>query len=332
MARVRPTSPPSRPRDTAAFGWRNVVFGGGAFDIRGPAQNQRGWELFELGQKTFWDVPGAIDWDAPWAEDPEDAEAIAAMLAFLCPGEKAAVTGATLISLQVPSEEAKFYFAEQALEEAKHYDALRRAIPRLTGRPIEPPRPAVRMLYSFGVIDRRDVAFMMGNINIIGEHLANQIFSRIKPVAQSAPLQQMLELISRDEARHIAAGRRFWPEIWPEWRRNRHRIMAKNLAVCLLLSVAGRDLVRPMQRLGVDLEVMAEKMYDHWEDVMGGLPALPEQAVVDALMGFVRKYTRGSVALLAAFTDADGNLDAGRLIDACERALTSPRALRRIFA
>ena len=29
------------------------------------------------------------------------------------------------------------------------------------------------------VIDRSDVAFMMGNINIIGEHLAHQILHRI---------------------------------------------------------------------------------------------------------------------------------------------------------
>ena len=53
------------------------------------------------------------------------------MLGFLCPGEKAAVTGASLISTLVKTEEAKFYFVEQALEEAKHYDALRRLIPKI---------------------------------------------------------------------------------------------------------------------------------------------------------------------------------------------------------
>ena len=79
----------------------------------------------------------------------------------------------------MPSEEAKFYFAEQALEEAKHYDAMRRLVPKITGRPMEAPSPWVRLLYTFGVLERDDVAFMMGNINIIGEHLANQILHKV---------------------------------------------------------------------------------------------------------------------------------------------------------
>src|SRR4051812_32323271 len=158
-------------RDTASLDVRSVLFGGGTFDVSGDHPNRKGWDIFELGQRSFWAVPTAIPWDEPVREDPEHAEHIAAMLGFLCPGEKAAVTGASLISTMVPSEEAKFYFAEQALEEAKHYDVLRRLIPKITGRPLAPPGLWVRLLFSFGVVERDDVAFMMGNINIIGEHL-----------------------------------------------------------------------------------------------------------------------------------------------------------------
>ncbi|MGH7329742.1 MAG: ferritin-like domain-containing protein, partial [Polyangiaceae bacterium] len=153
------------PRNAASMRWRDVLFGGGVFDVSGDHPNKKGWEIFELGQKSFWAVPTAIAWDEPIRENPEYAEPIAAMLTFLCPGEKAAVTGASYISNLVRSEEAKFYFAEQALEEAKHYDALRRVIPKITGRPLDPPNFWVRFLYSFGVVDRDDVAFMMGNIN-----------------------------------------------------------------------------------------------------------------------------------------------------------------------
>src|SRR5580704_10166761 len=150
------------PRDTASMGWRNVLFGGGVFDTSGEHPNQKGWDIFELGQKSFWAVPTAVAWDEPVREDPKYAESIAAMLGFLCPGEKAAVTGASYISTLVRSEEAKFYFAEQALEEAKHYDALRRLVPKITGRAMDPPPAMVRLLYTFGVLDRDDVAFMMG--------------------------------------------------------------------------------------------------------------------------------------------------------------------------
>lgn len=320
------------PRDTASLTWRSVVFGGGSFDVGSEHQNRRGWELFELGQKSFWDVPGAIAWDEPVRENPEYIEAIAAMLGFLCPGEKAAVTAASCISLMVPSEEAKFYFAEQALEEAKHYDALRRIVPKITGRPMDQPKPSVRLLYSFGVIDRDDVAFMMGNVNIIGEHLANQIFNKIKPVSDSIQVQQLLKLIGQDESRHIAAGRRFFGEVYPDYSKNRRRIMAKNLMTTMLLAIAARDLVNPMKTLGIELDEIMAKMYDHYEDVVGGLPPFPEQAILDALLRHVRRSTPVAIRSLEAMTDNRGALDYGRMLHACEQALRSPRALARMFA
>jgi rubrerythrin len=200
-------------RDTATMSLKHVVLGGGVFDNTGEHPNKKGWDIFELGQKSFWAVPTAIDWSAPVREDPEYAEAIAAMLAFLAPGEKAAVHGASMISTKVQSEEAKFYFVEQALEEAKHFDALRRLYGKITGRPLGEPSAAVRLLYSFGVVDPDDVAFMMGSINIIGEHLANQIFHKINHVAKDETVRKTLALIGKDESRHIAAGQRFFPEV-----------------------------------------------------------------------------------------------------------------------
>src|SRR5438552_15518711 len=212
-------------RDTASVSLKHILFGGGVFDTSGEHPNKKGWDIFALGQKSFWAVPTAVAWDEPVREDPQYAEAIAAMLAFLCPGEKMAVTGASHISTLVRSEEAKFYFAEQALEEAKHYDALRRMIPKITGKPMAEPGPWVRLLYSFGVVDRDDVAFMMGNINIIGEHLAHQILHQINRVATDPVVRQVIAFIGRDESRHIAAGQRFFPEVFPEFKQHRHRIM-----------------------------------------------------------------------------------------------------------
>ncbi len=209
---------PSAVRDTASMSWRHVLLGGGVFDTTGEHPNKKGWEIYELGQRSFWAVPTAIAWDEPVREDPEYGEAIAAMLGFLCPGEKAAVTGASLLSTRVKSEEAKFYFAEQALEEAKHYDALRRLIPKITGRPMPAPNPWVRLLYSFGVVDENDPAFMMASINIIGEHLANQIFHQINHVAKDPTVRKVLALIGKDESRHIAAGQRFFVEVYPHLR------------------------------------------------------------------------------------------------------------------
>ena len=319
-------------RDTASMDWRAVLFGTGVFDTTAEHPNKKGWEIFELGQKSFWAVASAVPWDEPVREDPAYADHIAAMLTFLCPGEKAAVTGASYVSTLVKSEEAKFYFAEQALEEAKHYDALRRLIPKITGRPMDPPSVWVRLLYSFGVVNRDDVAFMMGNINIIGEHLANQIFHKINHVAVDPSVRKVLALIGRDESRHIAAGQRFFPEVFDEFAKNRQKIMAKNLATTVVLALAAHDLVGPMRAMKISLEDIMDAMYQHYHDVTAGLPAFPEQAVLDALLKLVRTSTPVAIRTIQAMTDDHGRIETGRLVAACERALRSPRALRDLFA
>ncbi len=319
-------------KDTASVGWRDVLFGGGLFDVSGDHPNQKGWDIFELGQKSFWAVPTAIDWDAPVEEDPEYAEAIAAMLTFLTPGEKSAVTGASLISTQVKSEEAKFYFVEQALEEAKHFDALRRIVPMISGQPMPAPSRAVRMLYSFGVLDPKDVAFMMGNINVIGEHLANQIFHRINHVAISPQVKELIALIGKDESRHVAAGKRFFPETYFEYRKHRHEIMAKNVATTLLLAIAGGELVGPMRKLGIDLAQIMEAMYQHYADVTGGLPPFPDQALFTSILEMVRGATPITIRAIGHMTGDDGHFDTRRFMSMCHDVASSPRALRQMFS
>jgi rubrerythrin len=323
---------PGVARDTASLSWRHVVFGGGVFDTTGEHPNKKGWEIFELGQKSFWAVPTAVAWDEPVREDPQYAEAIAAMLGFLCPGEKAAVTGASLISTMVKSEEAKFYFAEQALEEAKHYDALRRLIPKITGRPLEAPSPWVRLLYSFGVIDPNDVAFMMGSINIIGEHLANQIFHKINHVAKDESVRKLLALIGRDESRHIAAGQRFYAEVYDDYRKKRAGILAKNVATTIVLAIASYELVNPMRALKIDLVEVMDAMYKHYEDVTGSLPPFPEQALRDAIVELVRRSTPRAIRAISAMTGEHGRFEPRRFVAACEAAVKSPRALRDLLA
>ncbi len=317
-------------RDTASMSWKDVVFGGGGFDVSSDHQNQKGWDIFELGQRSFWAVPTAIDWNAEVKEDAEMGPHIAAMLGFLCPGEKAAVTGASYISTLVRGEEAKFYFAEQALEEAKHYDVMRRIIPKITGAPMPEPGFFTRLLYTFGVLERDDVAFMMGNINIVGEHLAHQILHQLNHAAKDPMVRQVIALVGRDESRHIAAGQRFFPEVRKQFREHHRRILAKNLATTVILALASYELINPMRALKIDLADVMEKMYQHFADVTSdlGLRTFPEQATIETVLELVRKRTPHVIRSISAFTNERGEPKMGKLLTACARAATSPRALR----
>jgi hypothetical protein len=73
-------------------------------------------------------------------------------------------------------------------------------------------------------------------------------------------------------------------------------------------------------------------MYSHHEQVTGAFPAFLDQALLDAILTLVRRSTPGAVRMIAGLTDDQGQLGLRRTLEACERALTSPRRLRALFA
>jgi hypothetical protein len=330
--KTAPQTSSSSLRDTASVSAWHVLRGTGLFDVSFERPNRDGWHIYEAGQRQFWAVEEQVDWNAPWDEDPEVARHAAAMLAFLCPGEKAAVTGASLISTQVRSEEAKFYFAEQALEEAKHYEALRRLVPAMTGRPFPEPSVWVRALFSYGVLDPNDLPFMMSNINVVGEHLANQIFRKIKPAVRDEKTLKILNLIGKDESRHIAAGERFWPqECGDRLGRFATTMAVKNATTTVLLLLAAYDLVGPMEALGIDLGGIMENMLSHFDSVTGSHRGA-SSAFLTILLRFLQKLTPGVIHAIGKVSDADGNFDFAKVQGIVEHAMKSPRYLFRLTA
>lgn len=319
-------------KDTTSVTPWHVAAGTGLFDMSFERPNREGWHVYEAGQRQFWAVEEQIDWNAAWNEDKEVAKHAGAMLAFLCPGEKAAVTGASLMSLAVSSEEAKFYFAEQALEEAKHFEALRRLVPAMTGEPFPAPNIWVRALYTYGVIDPEDLPFMMGNINVVGEHLANQIFRKIKPVVRDEKTLKILNLIGKDESRHIAAGERFFPsECGRLLGRSATKIARKNATTAVLLLLATYHLVGHMEALEIDLADIVTKMYEHYDDVTGAHRGI-SAAFLTALIKVLKRFTPGVIHVVGDVTDAEGSFDFEKISGLAERIASSPRYLVRLVA
>jgi rubrerythrin len=320
------------PRDTASLSVWHVLRGTGLFDVGFDHPNRDGWQIYEAGQKKFWPVEDAVDWAQPFDEEPEVARAAGAMLAFLCPGEKAAITGASLISTRVRSEEAKLYFVEQAIEEAKHYEALRRLVPKLTGEEFPRPNVWVRALYSYGVIDPDDLPFMMGNINVVGEHIANSVFRKIRPRVRDPKTIKLLSLIGQDESRHIAAGNRFYgQECGPYLARNATRIARKNATTAVLLLLASHRLVGPMRTLDIDLCQVMSSMYQHYDEVTGTHRGFAG-AFLTALLRVLDKLTPRVIDALGAIEDDEGRFDFERFSGLVERLVRSPRALARLVA
>jgi hypothetical protein len=232
----------------------------------------------------------------------------------------------------VKSEEAKFYFAEQALEEAKHFEALRRLVPAMTGEPFPDPNVWVRALYSYGVIDPNDLPFMMGNINVVGEHLANQIFRKIKPVLRDEKTLKILNLIGKDESRHIAAGERFFPvECGKNLGRYATTIARKNATTAVLLLLATYHLVGHMEALDIDLADIATKMYEHYDQVTDSHRG-PSAAFLTVLIKFLKRLTPAVIHTVGDVTNGQGSIDFEKISAVAERIATSPRYLMRLVA
>ncbi len=106
----------------------------------------------------------------------------------------------------------------------------------------------------------------------------------------------------------------------------------KNLATTFILACATYELVNPMRKLKIDLDAVMKKMYDHYEEVTHSLPPFPEQAIRDGIMDFLREGTTKTIGRIEKYTGADGELDMKRILETCERAVRSPKALRELFA
>jgi hypothetical protein len=89
--------------------------------------------------------------------------------------------------------------------------------------------------------------------------------------------------------------------------------------------------VNPMRALNVDLIEIMDAMYKHYNDVTSGLPAFPEQEILEKIVTHLRKQTPVTIARIQKATDESGKIDAKKLVAMCEEAIKSPRILRDVL-
>jgi uncharacterized ferritin-like protein (DUF455 family) len=127
------------------------------------------------------------------------------MLSQFLHGEQGALVATAKIVQQAPTEEAKFYAANQVADEARHVEVYHRYLTEKLGISYE-IHPALASLLEDIVTDARwDMTYL--GMQIMVEGLALAAFGLMKLMMQDEPLiQDLTTRVMNDESRHVAFG------------------------------------------------------------------------------------------------------------------------------
>ena len=212
----------------------------GAYNWDYREQDNRIRKLYELGKQLNWNASADIDWAATpdfpnrpppsdeqrrqWEENrkqsifagfaPFEAMSIDALidwgrhqhswaLSQFLHGEQGALLVASQLVSCAPTFNAKLYAASQTFDEARHVEAFNRYLQTKVGF-MYPVSRSLKLLLDKILTDPRwDLKFI--GMQIIIEGLALAAFNTMKSTTDPV-LRNVIELVIRDEARHVTFG------------------------------------------------------------------------------------------------------------------------------
>jgi hypothetical protein len=199
--------------------------------------------LYELGKRFNWNAELDVDWSqkppAPEAVDAEGPEGFAEhpkwqaltpeqkrefsyrsqaqTLSQFLHGEQGALMVASQLVSCAPTHDAKLYAASQTFDEARHVEVFHRYLVERC-RMIYPINPNLKALLDKVLTDERwDLKFI--GMQILIEGLALAAFQTIHQTTRDPLLRDIIELVMRDEGRHVAFGVNYledWIRALPE--------------------------------------------------------------------------------------------------------------------
>lgn len=202
----------------------------GSFNWDYDSANAKIRRLYELGKAHNWNAAIDVDWDASCdvADFPSDPElnalkgfpayealshdekvrfawkAHAQTLSQFLHGEQGALLVASQLVSCAPTADAKLYAASQTFDEARHVEVFN-AYLRRRCRMVYPINKNLKALIDKVLADERwDLKFI--GMQLIIEGLALAAFGAQIRITRDPLLKQVLELVSRDEGRHVAFG------------------------------------------------------------------------------------------------------------------------------
>ncbi|KAF0804985.1 hypothetical protein A6D6_02617 [Alcanivorax xiamenensis] len=187
-------------------------------------------KLYRLGKELNWNADMDVDWSQnfpksevpldqklnpfhdwePFATLPDEEKLrfgwhnLAWMLAQFVHGEQGALLVASQLASCAPTYDAKLYAASQTFDEARHVEVFTRYLQEKIGI-FYPVNKHLKSLLDKILSDPRwDLKFI--GMQIIIEGLALAAFNTLKLTAQDPLLRQIIQLVVRDEARHVTFG------------------------------------------------------------------------------------------------------------------------------
>jgi hypothetical protein len=186
--------------------------------------------LFAKAHSADWDIENDVDWSLPvdaddalvaheWAAYgrtptfqalPEHVKthatrrALGRMLNVLQVGESVAQNVCATLVLQLREEDYRNHAAAQAMDEARHHLAYRRFLDRM-GAPPEGVDAGTEMMFD-ALLATNDPLEIIATEQFFLEGFAMSIFEGLRDHASHPLLRRIIELITRDESRHMGFG------------------------------------------------------------------------------------------------------------------------------
>lgn len=187
-------------------------------------------DLYEIAKTKSWNARSDIDWTqtTPREEYPYDANSNplanfepfeqlsdreklelswrlhAIEISEILHGEQGALIIASQLISSMPTVEAKLFASSQVYDEARHVEFFSQYLIEVAGI-IEPPSMELKQLVQTMINDPRwDMKFICCQILI--ESLAIAKFQEIKQKSTNRILTYAIDLIAKDEARHVKFG------------------------------------------------------------------------------------------------------------------------------
>lgn len=202
----------------------------GSYNWDYESANAKIRRLYELGKRHNWNATLDIDWNAPvdYADYPMEPmtgalngyceyEALSheekvrfawqghsQTIAQFLHGEQGALIVASQLVTCAPTADAKLYAASQTFDEARHVEAFNMYLRKRCGT-LYPINANLKALIDKVLEDPRwDLKFI--GMQLIIEGLALAAFGTITRTTRDPLLKQVVELVMRDEGRHVAFG------------------------------------------------------------------------------------------------------------------------------